>query len=86
VQANEALVISEAIFYILLIIASPFIARVTYTLMLPVWMKIFAGDFIVLTFEQGGKKLELVVNKHEDFIDEVDAAVRKAGFGLDEEQ
>ncbi|WP_416305206.1 hypothetical protein [Neptunicella sp. SCSIO 80796] len=83
-QPDDVLALSKALFYILLIIASPFIARVTYTLTLPIWVKFFAGDYLVIMMEKDGKKLEIVVNKKDDFIDEVNEAAQKAGFNVDE--
>lgn len=79
-QPENALLLSEAVFWLLIIISAPFVGRVAYTLSLPLWYRIFRSPYIELTFKQGNRELKFIVNRNDDYIEDVEKALKKRGF------
>jgi hypothetical protein len=75
--------LSEAIFWILLILSAPLIGRYTYILTLPLWSKIFKTEYIRLTVTDGKKTLRVIVRREDDYLDELDDAIKRAGIGIE---
>lgn len=70
----------EAIFWIFLILSAPLIGRYAYVYSLPLWSKVFKSDYIKLTVTDGSKTLKVIVNRHDDYLDELDEAIKRAGI------
>lgn len=73
-------ILSEAIFWILLIISSPYIGRVVYSLSLPLWAKAFRSEYIEITVCKDNKQLKVIVRRDDDYLDELDDAMERAGM------
>lgn len=90
-SAHEMNTLLEAVFWIALILSSPLLGKITYSLTYPMWGKIFdkvipiwnkltGKTNLELTFKKGNKTYTVVVDPKTDYLLELEKRLDKLGF------
>lgn len=85
-SSHEINLLLEGVFWISVILSSPFLAKVAFTFTLPIWTRIFQKRYLKLTFEENGKTYSVIVDPKTDYVLDLENRLQELGFGKNSEE
>ncbi|GAB5391787.1 MAG: hypothetical protein Altm2KO_02870 [Alteromonas macleodii] len=80
-SSHEINLLLEGVFWISLILAAPLIAKIAFTITMPIWTRLFQKRYIKLTFKEGDKTYSVVVDPKTDYALDLEKRLQSLGFG-----
>ncbi|OLF71152.1 hypothetical protein AWH61_19065 [Alteromonas sp. W12] len=80
-SSHEINLLLEGVFLISSILAAPLIAKIAFTITMPIWTRLFQKRYLKLTFKDGDKTYSVVVDPKTDYALDLEKRLQSLGFG-----